>query len=307
MANRAPAGDHFGVRVVLALMLLVCGSAYAERHVIEPGETLQHVADAHNCSVSEVMQANDVKTTLLPAGTVVEVPKCSLRLRAQTRTRGDKPRAKPTRDDDKARAALAVIDGASWVEPPKPVRTSGPLRESKALAGGDGYRIRRPQLAFGAPYVVDHLRGVIGEVRALYPDVHTLAIGDISAEHGGKLAAHRSHQTGVDVDVGFYFTQQPEGYPERFAAADTTLDLQATWALLTAFARTTDLDDGVSMMFLDYAVQRRLYTWAQKRGTPEADLEHLFQYPRGKDALAGLIRHWPNHADHVHVRFKSRR
>jgi murein endopeptidase len=148
---------------------------------------------------------------------------------------------------------------------------------------------------------------VIGEVRALYPDVHTLAIGDLSAPHGGKLAAHRSHQTGLDIDVGFFFTQPPDGYPERFAAADHTLDLQATWALLTAFARTADLDNGVSMMFLDYAVQRRLYTWAQKRGTPEADLEHLFQYPRGKDTQVGLIRHWPNHADHVHVRFKPRR
>ena len=35
------------------------------------------------------------------------------------------------------------------------------------------------------------------------------------------------------------------------------------------------------------------------------DLEHLFQYPRGKDVPVGLIRHWPNHANHVHVRFKS--
>jgi hypothetical protein len=295
------------VRAVLALTLLVCAPAYAERHVMERGETLQHVADAYGCSVDEVMRANDVKTTLLPAGTVVDVPKCSIRLRAQTRTREDKPRAKPLSDDAKARAALAVIDGASWVEPAKPAPTQGPLRDSKALGGGDGYRVRRPQLAFGAPYVVDHLRGVIGEVRALYPDVHTLAIGDISAEHGGRLAAHKSHQNGLDVDVGFYFTQQPDGYPERFAPADSTLDLQATWALLTAFARTTDLDDGVEIMFLDYAVQRRLYTWAQKRGTPEADLEQLFQYPHGKDAMSGMIRHWPNHADHVHVRFKSRR
>ena len=75
---------------------------------------------------------------------------------------------------------------------------------------------------------------------------------------------------------------------------------------MTAFARTTDLDDGVSIMFVDYAVQKRLYQWARKRGTPDADLEHLFQYPHGRDAQTGLIRHWPNHADHVHVRFKSR-
>jgi LysM repeat protein len=306
--------------------------------VIEKGETVQHVADAYGCSLESVLRANKLQTTLLKPGTVIEIPNCSLRTRAQTRTRTVTPRSRPTTDDDKARAALAVIDGATWIENTKPkliatpapklvatpapklvatkpvgisdslgVPWDGELLGGEQLPIGDGYRVRRPELAFGVPYVVDHLRHAIAEVRALYPDVHTLAIGDISAEHGGKLAAHHSHQSGLDVDVGFYFKQVPDGYPDHFAAADDNVDLQATWALLTAFARTTDLDDGVSIMFLDYAIQRRLYQWAAKRGTPEADLEHLFQYPHGKDAQSGLIRHWPNHADHVHVRFKSRR
>jgi LysM repeat protein len=309
------------VRVVLVLLLLV-GTADAGRHVIQRGETLHHVATAHGCTVDAIMRANKLKTTLLEPGTVIDIPSCTIRARAQTRTRVAAPKTRPATDEDKARAALAVIDGASWVESkveskPAPLRSSPPpkslgapwdgeLAVGEQLPGGDGYRVRRPHNAYGASHVVDHLRHIIAEVRALYPDVHTLAIGDLSAEHGGKIAAHRSHQSGLDVDVGFYFKRVPAGYPDRFAAADDNLDLQATWALLTAFARTTDLDDGVSIMFLDYALQRRLYTWAHKRGTPEEDLEQLFQYPRGKDALVGLIRHWPNHADHVHVRFKSR-
>lgn len=313
------------MRFLLVLLLVSPSFAHADRHVIAKGETLQHVADAYGCSVDAVLRANKLQTTLLKPGTAIEIPSCSLRARAQTRTRTVAPRSRPTTDDDKARAALAVIDGASWIEKPaeKPVVTSPPklvgisdslglpwdgeLLGGAQLPRGDGYRVRRPELAYGVPYVVDHLRHAIGEVRALYPDVHTLAIGDISAEHGGKIAAHRSHQSGLDVDVGFYYKQVPDGYPEHFAAADDNVDLQATWALLTAFARTSDLDDGVSIMFLDYALQRRLYRWAAKRGTPEADLEQLFQYPRGNDAQSGLIRHWPNHADHVHVRFKSRR
>ena len=99
----------------------------------------------------------------------------------------------------------------------------------------------------------------------------------------------------------------PAGYPEAFAAASAALDLEATWALLGSFARTTQLDTGVAMIFLDYDVQARLYRWAKARGTPEDELEFLFQYPRGKDALAGLVRHWPHHADHMHVRFRSGR
>jgi hypothetical protein len=316
LARGRAAGENFAVRSVLVVMILA-GSAQAERHVIQRGETLEHVADGHGCSLEAVLRANGLQTTLLKPGTVIEVPSCTIRARAQTRTRVVAPRKRPTTEDDKARAALAVIDGASWIDKPElPIAKlpeslgapwDGGLLGGEQLPQSDGYRVRRPDLAYGVPYVVDHLRHSIAEVRALYPDVHTLAIGDLSAEHGGKLSAHKSHQSGLDVDVGFYFKQQPDGYPDHFAAADDTIDLQATWALLTAFARTTDLEDGVSMMFLDYALQRRLYLWAQKRGTPEADLEHLFQYPHGKDAQTGLIRHWPNHADHVHVRFKSRR
>jgi hypothetical protein len=296
------------VRLVVAaagLLVLCAGSARAERHVVQKGETLEHIARAYGCSVDAIERANSLKTTLITPGTAIDIPACSLRSRAQVRTTA-KPRARATDDDDdKAKAALAVIDGATWQ--PRPATPSGITGGFAALAQGDGYELRRPTRAFGEPHVIEHLRSTIAVVRALYPDVHTLAIGDISAAHGGKLDNHKSHRTGLDVDVGFYFKQVPEGFPEHFAAADDTLVLQATWALLTAFARTTDLDDGVSMMFLDYAVQRRLYLWAQKRGTPEADLEHLFQYPSGKDAQTGLIRHWPNHADHVHVRFKSRR
>ena len=38
-----------------------------------------------------------------------------------------------------------------------------------------------------------------------------------------------------------------------------------------------------------------------------ASVAALLQYPRGKDKQVGLVRHWPNHADHLHVRFKSNR
>jgi hypothetical protein len=149
------------------------------------------------------------------------------------------------------------------------------------------------------------LKQAIALVRALYPDVHTLAIGDISAEHGGKLANHLSHRTGPDVDVGFFFHTMPEGYPYKFVAANADLDLEATWALLTAFARTQPLDDGVQMIFLDYDIQARLHAWARKRGTPDEQLAQILQYPRGEESFSGLVRHWPNHTDHMHVRFKA--
>ncbi len=305
------------MRFVWAL-LLVASSAHAERYVMQRGETLEHVAVAHGCTTDALMRANNVKTTLIKAGTAIDIPSCTLRTRARTRTLGKSPR--PVSEEDKAKAALAVVDGATWIaqperdddEPAPKQRTSnvpwdGKLEAAHRLPGDEGYQIRRPSRAYGEQHVIEHLRSSVAVVRALYPDVHTLAIGDISAQHGGKLDNHKSHQSGLDVDVGFYFRKVPSGYPDRFVAADKNLDLEATWALVTAFARTTDVDDGVDIIFLDYAVQKRLYDWARKRGTPDGDLAALLQYPRGKDAMGGLVRHWANHADHLHVRFKSQR
>ena len=300
----------------LVLVALLAGTAAAGRHVVQRGETLEHVAKVYGCSTDAVLRANNLKTTLVRAGTVVTVPDCTVRARARTRSRDRSP-------EEKAEAALAVIDGtavvktaraADVVEPADadddgPTESvgkpwAGKLVNGEVLPRGEGYEIRRPKRAYGASHVVGHLQHAIAEVRALYPDVHTLAIGDLSQRGGGRIGDHHSHQSGLDVDVGFYFHTAPPGYPDSFVAATEDLDLQATWALLTAFTRTADLDTGVQMIFLDYEVQARLYKYAKQHGTPDADLAAIFQYPRGKDELAGIVRHWPHHADHLHVRFK---
>ena len=52
------------VRALLALLLLT-GTAGAERYVMQRGETLEHVATAKGCSVELLMRVNNVKTTLI--------------------------------------------------------------------------------------------------------------------------------------------------------------------------------------------------------------------------------------------------
>lgn len=298
----------------LLVVALLAGTASAGTHVMQRGETLEHVAKVYGCSTEAVQRANNAKTVLVKAGTVVRIPPCTVKTRAKQRV---------SSAEAKAEAALAVIDGASVVKTARaadvvepdddgPAESLGQPWNGKLVNGermprGEGYQLRRPQRAFGASHVVEHLQHAIAEVRALYPDVHTLAIGDLSQRGGGKIGDHHSHQSGLDVDVGFYFSRVPEGYPDTFVAANRELDLQATWALLTSFTRSSDLDNGVQMIFLDYDVQARLYAFAKQRGTPDKDLAAIFQYPRGKDTLAGIVRHWPHHADHLHVRFKPGR
>ncbi|MFN0252012.1 MAG: penicillin-insensitive murein endopeptidase [Kofleriaceae bacterium] len=306
------------MRAILLVALFVA-SAEAGTHVVQRGETLEHVAKTYGCATDAVLRANKLKTTLVRPGTVVAIPACKVGTpRARTLRSRDRDRDER---DVRAEKALAVIDGTATVksarakdivEPDEPTGDSesigqpwnGRLVNGEALPAGDGYRIRRPHRAYGAGHVVEHLQRAIAGVRAMY-DVHTLAIGDLSAPRGGKIGDHHSHQSGLDVDIGFYFHRVPAGYPDTFVAANGDLDLDATWALLLAFVRTTELDTGVHMIFLDYDVQGTLYKFAKKRGTPDEDLAAIFQYPRGKDTLAGIVRHWPHHADHLHVRFKS--
>ena len=288
----------------LVVIALLAAPASAGRHVVQPGETLEHVGQMYGCSLDEIERANHVTTSLVAPGSVVVIPECSVQVHARARRVTTRPRE--LTDDERAAEALATIDGAAVVRV-QPRATATRIPDAEALPEGEGYHLRRPTRAFGQSHVVEGLQRAIAEVRALYPDVHALAIGDLSAREGGKLGNHLSHQTGLDVDVGFYFTKVPAGYPEAFVAASAALDLEATWALLGSFARTAQQDTGVAMIFLDYDVQARLYKWAKARGTPDDDLGFLLQYPRGKDALVGLVRHWPHHADHMHVRFRSGR
>ncbi len=307
--------------VVLALVIAwapVRRAAAEHRHVMEPGETLEHVARAAGCTADALKRANHVDTVLVPAGHVVVVPQCSVRSRARMR----RPRA---RDEayERARIALEVIDGHPIASArlrrfstrtvheriPETSQSRGQpwhghLVGGSAFPDGDGYWVRRPDKAFGATHVVKHVVQAIAEVRETYSDVHTLAIGDLSAPEGGPLGRHHSHQSGLDVDIGFYFLRPQPHYPEQFAPANGDLDLEATWALIEAFAHTAHEDGGVQYIFLDHAIQGRLYRWARSEGISADKLSEILQYPRPKDAMAGIVRHWPHHLDHMHVRFR---
>jgi murein endopeptidase len=180
---------------------------------------------------------------------------------------------------------------------------SGELRNPAQLAEGDGYVIRRPWRSFGTRTTVDFVQHAIADIRDRFPDTHVLAIGDISAKDGGAITEHHSHQSGRDADIGLIYKEQPAGFPQNFVkATEDNLDCAATYALLSDFAETARLDGGAQVIFLDYNVQGMLYRWAKDAGVEDDKLERLFEYPhRGSSAL---VHHYPNHDNHMHVRFK---
>lgn len=186
--------------------------------------------------------------------------------------------------------------GAPW---------AGILHDAASLPDGDGYVIRRPWRRFGTRTTVDYIERVVGDVREQFPDQHILAIGDISAEHGGQITEHHSHQSGRDVDIGLFYKEKPAAYPQSFVVATAdNLDPEATYALLAGFVATANEPGGAQVIFLDYDVQRLLYDWAKEHDVDEDTLDKTFQYPHGRGSSNGIVHHEPNHDNHMHVRFK---
>jgi hypothetical protein len=193
-------------------------------------------------------------------------------------------------------AAQGQSVGAPW---------AGRLQHATQLPPSDGYHIRRPQRSFGTETTIELIERAIGDTLEAFPDQHVLAIGDISAPTGGSITEHHSHQSGRDADIGLFYKEQPAGYPASFIHADEgNLDCAATFKLLESFLATADEDGGVQVVFLDFDVQGILYSWALEQGISERRLERIFQYPHGRGSPAGLVRHEPNHDNHMHVRFK---
>ena len=285
------------IGAIMLALVTVAAPARAEiiaRVKVAPGDTLGEIARRYDCSVAAVRQQNRLRSTRIDIGQTLAVPACGKRRVATTKRVAKAEVAAPRRV---ARPEVASVIGQSRGKP-----WHGTLTRAARLPEGKGYLIRRPERAYGTRRLVDLVRDSIKTVRKDHPKVHTLAVGDLSARRGGKISEHASHQSGRDVDVGFFFTRRPAGYPDQFVVGTAgNLDLPATWDLLVAFARTADQHDGVAAIFLDYDLQGVLYEWAKDRGVSAGYLDRLFQYPDGRRS-GGLVRHEPHHDDHFHIR-----
>ena len=82
-------------------------------------------------------------------------------------------------------------------------------------------------------------------------------------------------------------------------ATSSNLDRRHTWQLLRTLLDTRS----ITYVFVDYEVQRMLYEHALGEGLTAEQLDPWFQYPYGRRAARGIIRHWKGHRDHFHVRF----
>lgn len=216
---------------------------------------------------------------------------------------------------------LAMLSMHSVLEDAQPHAPAGTYRMRSELIPGavpvrphSGYRIRDARRAWMAPAAAEALAAGFDAMRALDPRAPRLLVMDASTRHGGALRNHVSHRGGLDVDLSYYrldcelnrrLKGRLDGRLKTRAVcgarptAPEQLDAARQWRLLSQLLETR----AVRWVFVDYALQARLHEAAVVDGATAAELSRWFQYPRGRDAAGGVIRHADGHGDHLHVRF----
>jgi penicillin-insensitive murein endopeptidase len=206
---------------------------------------------------------------------------------------------------------LRSLTAAVWSRQQTPARgparaiggtSSGCLQGGKALPEhGPGFEVfhRSRHRFFGHPTLITYIRRLGASARQ--KRLGAVAIGDLSQARGGPTpSGHRSHQSGLDVDV--WYTAPPRGASgavglapedrERLVApavVDTrTHEMTALWsrraARLLALAAA---DPSVDRIFVNPAVKRALCAGPER---------HASWFAR--------LRPWWGHQDHFHVRLR---
>jgi murein endopeptidase len=153
--------------------------------------------------------------------------------------------------------------------------------------------------AWGTAQAVDWLVAAFDALLSIDAHAPAVQIHDMSLRHGGVMGGHRSHQSGRDVDLT-YFTRDCRRSCGQGRVEPHALDAARQWELLSYWLKRDQLE----FAFIDHALQKPLFQAARTAGATDSELARWFQFPRSATTSAGLIRHVPKHADHVHVRFR---
>lgn len=151
-----------------------------------------------------------------------------------------------------------------------------------------------PSHTWATPETIEYLSKVLHSVAERYPDTQVVSIGHLSAQYGGPLRPHVSHQSGRDVDLGFYYAKQANAWYQR--ANEQNLDLERTWWLIRSLVLETDIE----MILLDQSLSKLVEAFALDAGESREWVESIFHSRNGRPAI---VRHAAGHATHLHLRF----
>lgn len=164
---------------------------------------------------------------------------------------------------------------------------------------GTGYQIMRlsRQRFYGHPTLTQFIENLAQSTYTQH--LGTLLIGDLGQPRGGPtLSGHRSHQSGLDVDIWFLLS------PQADQRTLTAIEREKWGASSVLLAKSDDMD------FTQWTIQNEKVLEIAAR-MPEVD--RIFVNPSVKRQLCNntenhdwlrKIRPWWRHDDHFHVRLK---
>lgn len=190
------------------------------------------------------------------------------------------------------------VDGTGSESVGKP--NKGYLRHGRLMPKeGHGFVRKSDKAPYGTDETVAIVLWACRQMEKMYPGTVPVVIGNLSKEGGGRLKPHASHQSGRDIDIGYYFVDND--YIRRFKdATPENLDVEKSWTIIELLLST----HRVEYLFIDRTLQPLLFEEAQARGWTEEELQDLFEAPLGGGNRSGTIRHSRGHKHHLHVRFK---
>jgi len=174
-------------------------------------------------------------------------------------------------------------------------------------ASGKGFlllpRSQERQHIFALPELVTLLVDSAARVARLYPK-STLTVGDLSPRAGGWATGHRSHQSGRDVDLGFYVVDRRSRYQVLTAEfvhfnesargagkySHLMFDLERNWELVESLL--THKTVKVLRIFISAQLRDLLLQYADAVARPADVLK------RARAALSADTAH----GDHFHLR-----
>ena len=125
-----------------------------------------------------------------------------------------------------------------------------------------------PHRLYGNEHTIRTILSVIGAYRTAHPDAPRVVVGDISFRDGGRMDEHVSHQNGLDVDL--YYPRLDRHLSAPIATSQIDRDLAQD--LLDRFVAA-----GVQTVFVGYST--------------------------GLRGPSGVVVPYPNHENHMHLRF----
>jgi hypothetical protein len=127
-----------------------------------------------------------------------------------------------------------------------------------------------PSRLFGNEHTIRTVIAVIAAYRSAHPHAPRVVVGDISRRDGGRMDEHVSHQNGLDVDV--YYPRLDRHLSAPISAGQ--VDRRLAQDLLDRFVAA-----GAKMVFVGYS--------------------------SGLRGPGGVVVPYPNHENHMHVRFPA--